>query len=102
MGKGVYDDIDFISEQTFKQKLPKLYKLAVAQAFVCGVNIKDFKFVNCEGAFDVIDVTYTNYEKDFIFNVRGSERFGYRILTSDISESAYEPSLIHGKPELKE
>lgn len=84
------DAIDFVSEETFKVKLRKLYKIVVNEGLRHNVDLTAFDFISCEGFNDIIDVNYTNYEKDFTFSARGSERKGYRVLNSSLDDALTE------------
>lgn len=84
------DDIDFVSENTFKVKLRKLYRLTIDEGLKHNIDLNYFDFVNCEGFNDIIDVYYTNYEQDFTLSVRGSEKKGYRVLNSVLDDSLTE------------
>lgn len=88
MAKGL-DNIDFVSEETFKQRLPKLYRLVVDEGLRSSVDLKTFDFISCQSIFDVVDVAYTNYSVDFDMSVRGSEKKGYRVLYTGVSESLH-------------
>lgn len=84
------DDIFYTKESTFKTKLRKLYQLVAAECRELNSDLNNFDFVSCEGFNDVIDVNYMNDDKDFTMTVRGSEKFGYRVLNSDISDALVE------------
>ncbi len=84
------DNIDFVDENTFKVKLRKLYRIAIDEGIKHSIDLNEYDFVNCEGFNDIIDVNYTNHEKDFSLSVRGSERRGYRILNSVLDDSLTE------------
>lgn len=84
------DNIDYVSEQTFKQRLRKLYRVVISEGLRHSINLNDFDFINCQGFNDIIDVNYTNYEKDFSVSARGSERKGYRVLSSILDETLTE------------
>ena len=86
MGKK-FDDIDFVSEETFKNFLPKLYKLVREIGSKHKIDIVEYEFLSCEGMFDIIDIHYTNHIKDFDVNVKGSEKLGYKIINADLSET---------------
>jgi hypothetical protein len=90
MGKGTNDEIDYRSEHTFKQKLPKLYQIVVIEALRNGIELNTFDFLNCQNSFDIIDVNYTNWSMDFSLSVKGGERLGYRVLNSSLTESFYD------------
>jgi hypothetical protein len=81
------DDIDYVSEATFKQKLRKLYQIVIDEGLQHSIDLNDFDFINCQGFNDIIDVNYTNYEKDFSVSVRGSEKKGYRVLSSVLDDT---------------
>jgi len=81
------DDIDYVNEGTFKQKMRKLYRLVVDEGLKHKIDLNDFDFINCQGFNDIIDVNYTNYAWDLSVSVRGSEKKGYRVLTSTLDET---------------
>lgn len=87
------DFIDYVNENTFKNKLSKLYKLVIGEARIHNIDIKDFTFVNCEGFNEVIDVNYTNHIKDFSVCAKGSEKRGYRILDSILDDTLTDEDL---------
>lgn len=84
------DSIDFVDEGTFRARLRKLYRLTISEGFRNGVDLNEYEFINCEGFNDIIDVYYTNNVNDFNLSVRGSERNGYRILSSILDEALNE------------
>lgn len=84
------DFIDYVNEGTFKQRLRKLHRLVVSEAFRHSIDLSDFDFVNCQGFNEVIDVDYTNNIKDLSISVKGSEKRGYRILSSILDDALTE------------
>lgn len=84
------DSIDFVDERTFKQKLRKLYRVVLDESMRHSIDLNDFTFINCQGFNDIIDVNYTNDEKDLAVSVRGSEKKGYRILNSILDDTLTE------------
>jgi hypothetical protein len=87
------DNIDYVDEGTFKQRLRKLYRLVIDEGLKHSIDLNDFDFINCQGFNDIIDVNYTNYEQDLSVSVRGSEKKGYRILNSVLDEALTEEDL---------
>lgn len=93
MGAKGLDNIDFRSEESLKTKLPKLYKLAVQEFLKLGQEKNEFQFKKCENAFDIIEVLYESSTLDFVLSVKGSERKGYRVLESNVSEALTDEEL---------
>jgi hypothetical protein len=81
------EDFDFVSEITFKKRLPRLFRLVADEGLRFGVGIDTWDFVSAKGIGDIIDVEYTNGEKDFYIEIKGGERLGYRILVSNLTDS---------------
>lgn len=81
------DDIDYVDHGTFKQRLRKLYRLVIDEGLKHRIDLNDFEFLGCQGFNDILDVNYTNYELDFSVSVRGSEKKGYRVLSSVLDEA---------------
>ena len=86
MGKG-NDCIDIINHGTFKIRLPKLYKLVVAEAIKHGIDLTEYSFVSAQNTFDIVDVAYTNGQLDFDLSAKGSPKNGYRILSAEVTEA---------------
>lgn len=84
------DFIDYVSERTFKGKLGKLHRLVLDEGFRHGINLNDFSFIDCQGFNEIIDVNYTNYNKDFSVSVKGSEKRGYRVLSAILDDTLTE------------
>lgn len=87
------DNIDFVDEGTFKQKLRKLYRVVIEEGLKHSIDLNDFEFIDCQGFNDIIDINYTNYQKDLSISVRGSEKKGYRILNSILDDALIEEDL---------
>lgn len=84
------DDIDYVVHGTFKQKLRKLYRLVIDEGLRHSIDLNDFEFIGCQGFNDIIDVSYTDYIQDFSVSVRGSEKRGYKVLSSILDEALTE------------
>lgn len=81
------EDFDFINEKSFRRKLPRLYKLIAAEGVRLGIGLDLYDFVYAEGIGDLIDIQYTNGEKDFYVSVKGGDRHGYKILYSNLTDA---------------
>lgn len=80
------DTFDYTSEGTFKRKLPKLYKLVIAEGLKHKVDWTKMRLEYCEGIGDLVDVSYIGRNMGFSAQFKGGERLGYRVIVTDCFE----------------